>query len=121
MDCGLLRRFRKRWHKAEAVDAILFQKDVKALFFDVIPHDALENVVRFLSLSYRAKDWRKGMLAYDVAPLFGVEGAVQEFACSEFNTIYTDTNFSRIFGSTLTILYGDLRKTPSSIHRFSCR
>jgi len=90
MHCGLLRSVRKKWRGGDTEDVKSPRKKIaKAhLYFELIPSDALENIVRFLSESPRANDWHRRIPSNNIAALFGVSCDAQTFIRSQFHTVH---------------------------------
>lgn len=57
------------------------------LYFDSIPDNALENVVRYLSLSPRAANWPSYLLVELLTRLYGTPGYLGEFCRTRFTSL----------------------------------
>lgn len=64
---------------------------MRSLYFDVIPENALENIIRFFSRWPRVKNWPNHTRLEDVYGLYEVEGELGRFLLARFTGVHVAT------------------------------
>lgn len=92
----------RRQHRAPSLEIHSSREELEedripTLYFDILPENPIETILRFISLYPRAKKWARGINLEDISGLYNVRGELGSFLLTRFTAIriISDDNWCR--------------------------